>query len=192
MAERTADPPAPPGAREAEEPEAIARCVRGELSGYRWLYDRYGQPLLRSAFRILGSREEAEDAVQETFLKLYRHIGNFKTGSTFSTYLFRILINSCTDILRKRRAGRPASTTDIDGPVHSGHETRHALEAAVAALPERMRACFVLCAVEEFTYVETARMLGLHIGTVKVSVHRARRKLRDWLAASPAVEGDGS
>lgn len=192
MAERAGERPAPPRAGEAEEAEAIARCVRGDLSGYRWLYDRYGQPLLRSALRILGSREEAEDAVQETFLKLYRHIGNFETGSRFSTYLFRILINNCTDILRKRQAGRPASTTDMDVPVHSGHEVRQALDEAVAALPERMRACFVLCAVEEFTYVEAARMLGLHIGTVKVSVHRARRKLRDWLAASPAFEGDES
>ncbi|MDH4197629.1 MAG: RNA polymerase sigma factor [Candidatus Aminicenantes bacterium] len=192
MAERAADPAQTAKAREAEEAEAIARCVRGDISGYRWLYDRYGQPLLRSAFRILGRREEAEDAVQDTFLKLYRHIGNFKTGSRFSTYLFRILINTCTDILRKREAGHPASTTDMDVPVHSGHEVRHALDEAVTALPERMRACFVLCAVEEFTYVEAAGMLGLHIGSVKVSVHRARKKLRDWLAASPVFEGDES
>ncbi len=174
----------------AAEAEAISRCVGGEVGGYRWLYDRYGQPLLRTAFRILGRREEAEDAVQDTFLKLHRYIGNFRTGSTFSTYLFRILINCCTDILRKREAGHPASATDFDIPVRSGHEVRHALEEAVAALPAQMKACFVLCAVEEFSYDEAAGMLGVHIGSVKASVHRARKKLREWLAVSDAFQGD--
>jgi len=180
------------GMVKAEEAEAIARCARGDISGYRWLYDRYGQPLLRSAIRILGRREEADDAVQETFLKLYRHIGTIKGGSTFSTYLFRILINSCTDILRKRPAARTECATDIEIQVHSGHETRLALEEAITALPDKMRACFVLSAIEEFTYTEVAGMLGLHIGSVKVSVHRARAKLRQWLAASTAFEGDES
>ncbi len=174
------------------EAEAIARCVAGDLGGYRWLYDRYGQPLLRTARRILGRHEEAEDAVQDTFLKLHRYIGNFRTGSTFSTYLFRILINNCNDILRKRGAARPESTSEVDIPVHSGHEERHALEEAVAALPAQMKNCFVLCAVEEFSYEEAAEMLGVHIGSVKASVHRARKKLRDWLAASDAFQGDMS
>jgi len=189
---KAVEPPATARSREAEEAEAVARCARGDVSGYRWLYDRYGQPLLRSAFRILGRREEAEDAVQDTFLKLHRHIGQIKIGSTFSTYLFRILINTCTDILRKREAGYPVSTTDMDIPVHSSHEIRHALDEAVTALPERMKACFVLCEVEEFSYAEVAGMLGLHIGSVKVSVHRARKKLRKWLAASPTFQGDES
>jgi RNA polymerase sigma-70 factor (ECF subfamily) len=176
----------------AAEAEAIVLCLGGDVSGYRWLYDRYGQPLLRTAFRILGRREEAEDAVQDAFLKLHRGIGNFRTGSTFSTYFFRILINCCTDILRKREAGYPASTTDIEIPVASGYESRHALDEAVAALPQRMKTCFVLCAVEEFSYREAAGMLGLHIGSVKASVHRARKKLREWLAASAALKGEES
>jgi RNA polymerase sigma-70 factor (ECF subfamily) len=188
-------PSAAPATREvlrSAEAEAVARCVEGDVSGYRWLYDRYGQPLLRTAWRILGRREEAEDAVQETFLKLHRYIGNFKTGSTFSTYLFRILINNCTDILRKREAGHPESATDFDIPVRSGHEVRHALDEAVAAQPGQMKTCFLLCAVEEFSYEEAAGMLGVHIGTVKASVHRARKKLREWLAVTPSFQGDES
>ncbi len=176
----------------AAEAEAIVLCLGGDVSGYRWLYDRYGMPLLRTAFRILGRREEAEDAVQDAFLRLHRGIGNFRTGSTFSTYLFRILINCCTDILRKREAGHPVSTTDMEIPFASGHESRHALDEAVAALPERMKSCFILCAVEEFSYQEAAGMLGLHIGSVKASVHRARKKLREWLAASDALKGEES
>jgi RNA polymerase sigma-70 factor (ECF subfamily) len=172
--------------------EAVARCVAGDLGAYRWLYDRYSQPLLRTARRILGRHEEAEDAVQDTFLKLHRYIGNFRAGSTFSTYLFRILINTCNDVLRKRETARPESTSDVDIPVHSGHEERHALEEAVAALPDQMKTCFVLCAVEEFSYQEAAGMLGLHIGSVKASVHRARKKLRDWLAASETFQGETS
>jgi RNA polymerase sigma-70 factor (ECF subfamily) len=189
---KAADTPSIAESRQVEEEEALDRCARGDLAGYRWLYDRYGQPLLRSAFRILGGREEAEDAVQETFLKLYRHIGTVKAGPSFSSYLFRILINNCTDILRKRSAGRPMSAAEIEIPVHSGSETRQTIEEAIASLPERMRACFVLVAVEEFSYAEAARMLGLHVGSVKVTVHRARAKLRQWLAAAPAFEGEGT
>ncbi len=184
--------PGPDEVLKIAEAEAIALCLGGDVSGYRWLYDRYGQPLLRTAFRILRRREEAEDAVQDTFLKLHRGISNFRTGSTFSTYLFRILINCCTDILRKRESGYPASTAYMEIPVASGHESRHALDEAVAALPKQMKTCFVLCAVEEFSYQEAAGMLGLHIGSVKASVHRARKKLRDWLAASDAWKGDQS
>jgi RNA polymerase sigma-70 factor, ECF subfamily len=174
-----------------DETQVLDRCREGDLTAYRQIYERYEQPLLRTALRLLGRREEAEDAVQETFLKLYRGIAGFRSGSTFSTYLFRILINTCTDMLRKRRhvefADLDAETLPAPPPAGSSEISR-GLAQAMDRLPRQMKACFLLTAVEEFTLREAAQMLDLNIGSVKTNVHRARKKLREWLAARPAGE----
>jgi RNA polymerase sigma-70 factor (ECF subfamily) len=169
-----------------DEAQILDRCREGDLSAYRLIYERYEQPLLRTAFRLLGRREEAEDAVQDTFLKLYRGIAGYRRGSTFSTYLFRILINTCTDIRRKRGWVEFADLDTERLPSAEAAEIRHSLAQAVDHLPEQMKACFVLNAVEEFTLREVALMLDISIGSVKTSVHRARKKLRNWLAVGPA------
>jgi len=168
---------------QSDEEQTIERCRGGDLSGYRQLYDRYGHPLLRTAQRMLGRRQEAEDAVQETFLKLFRGIHGFRRGGRFSTYLFQILNNTCVDMIRLRKHvdGDAAQAEMIGAASH--HELGHSLAEAVDSLPVQMRACFVLFAVEQFSQEETAEILGVNVGTVKASVHRARKRLRTWLAA---------
>ncbi len=151
---------------------------------YHWLYERYEQPFLRTAYRMLGRKQDAEDAVQETFLKLHRGIHHYRSGSKFSTYFFRILFNTCTDILRKRG---PEQKNDIEksNPCHhSFFELRHSIEEAIASLPDQARACFILYAVEEFSQDDIAETLGIKLGTVKATLHRARAKLRTWLSVS--------
>jgi RNA polymerase sigma-70 factor (ECF subfamily) len=170
-----------------DEEAIVQRCKEGDLMAYRLLYERYEQPFLRTASRMLGRQQEAEDAVQETFLKLHRGIRGYKKGSKFSTYFFRILINSCYDILRKRG---PEESGDFDPSAvayHPPRETglRASIEEAISSLPERMRVCFVLFVVEEFRMDEIAKILQVSIGTVKASIHRARMKLRSWLSDSP-------
>jgi len=164
----------------------IERCRAGDLDAFRRIYDRYGQPLLRTAARLLGNPQEAEDAVQETFLKLYRAIGGVRSDGRFSTYLFQILHNTCLDVLRKRRS----DVADIEDMsvlgAPSSHELAHSLARAVDGLPGRMKSCFVLFAVEQYSLEEVADILGVNVGTVKTSVHRARKKLRTWLGAVPA------
>jgi len=169
-----------------DEEQVIKRCREGDLDAYRRIYDRYGQPLLRTAGRLLGSPQEAEDAVQETFLKLFRGIDGFRCGARFSTYLFQILRNTCIDMLRKRKpyAGDITEMNVPDAP--SSHELAHSLARAVDGLPEQMKTCFVLFAVEQYSQEEVADILGVSIGTVKISIHRARKKLRNWLGTIPA------
>lgn len=168
-----------------DEDQIIARCQAGDLAAYRQIYDRYSQPLLRTALRLLGRPQEAEDAVQETFLKLYRGISGFRRGARFSTYLFQILNNACIDMLRKRKP--QSDSVDAERlPVASSHELGHSLTQAVESLPAKMKACFILFAVEQFSQEEAADILGVDVGTVKTNVHRARKKLRTWLAAGPA------
>jgi RNA polymerase sigma-70 factor (ECF subfamily) len=167
------------------EEQIIEQCRAGDLAGYRQIYDRYSPVLLRTAIRLLGRPQEAEDAVQETFLKLYRGIAGFRRGARFSTYLFQILNNACIDMLRKRKPQSEYADAEMLG-VASSHELGHSLTEAVESLPTKMKACFILFAVEEFSQDETAEILGVEVGTVKTNVHRARKKLRAWLAAGPA------
>ena len=167
-----------------DEENIIQRCREGDIMAYRWLYERYEQPFLRTAARMLGRQQEAEDAVQETFLKLHRGIHLYRSGSKFSSYFFRILLNTCYDIIRKRG---PEQSEDFDKAGLSHHtsvELRHSLEQAIASLPDQMRACFVLFAVEGLNQAEIAQILGINIGTVKSTIHWARSKLRDWLAVT--------
>jgi RNA polymerase sigma-70 factor (ECF subfamily) len=155
------------------------------VHAFKQVYDRYGQPLLRTAARILGKPQEAEDAVQETFLKLFRGIGGFHSDARFSTYLFQILHNTCMDVLRKRKPAAAIGEMNVLG-APSSHELAHSLAQAVDGLPRQMRSCFVLFAVEEYSQEEVADILGVSVGTVKASVHRARNKLRAWLSPVPA------
>lgn len=171
-----------------DEEAVVQRCQRGDLMAYRMIYERYEQPFLRTAFRLLGRQQEAEDAVQDTFLKLCRGIHHYKSGSRFSTYIFRILINSCYDMLRKRN---PEVSVDLDQAGHyhqTSGELRHFIEEAIAALPDQMRVCFVLSAVEGFKQEEIAQVLEINVGTVKATIHRAKAKLRTWLSASRKEE----
>jgi RNA polymerase sigma-70 factor (ECF subfamily) len=167
-----------------DEESIIRRCQEGDLMAYRAIYERYEQPLLRTALRVLSQKQDAEDAVQEAFLKLHRSINNYKKGSKFSTYLFRILLNSCFDILRKRnRAG--FNTREIeDLPYYPSHESYFNIERAIEALPQQMRICFILFAVEEFGQEEIAQILNKSLGTVKATVHRAKARLRSLLSDS--------
>jgi RNA polymerase sigma-70 factor, ECF subfamily len=167
-----------------DEEVIVRRCREGDLMAYRSLYERYEQPFLRTALRLVGRQQDAEDAVQETFLKLYKKIHHYRSGSNFSTYFFRILINSCMDILRTRR---PETALDAVSPApgrDSVHELRYSIEQAIAGLPEQMRTCFVLFAVEELKQEEIAGILEISVGAVKAHVHRAKARLRARLSRS--------
>ena len=167
-----------------DEESIIQRCQEGDLMAYRVIYERYEQPLLRTALRILGQKQDAEDAAQEAFLKIFRGINNYRRGSKFSTYLFRILLNSCFDILRKRGRAEFKDMETEDLPFYPRHESSFNIERAIDSLPQQMRICFVLFAVEEFELEEIAQVLNKSLGTVKAAVHRAKAKLRFLLSDS--------
>ncbi|MBN1273053.1 MAG: RNA polymerase sigma factor [Candidatus Aminicenantes bacterium] len=151
---------------------------------YRQLYERYEQPFLRTACRMLGRQQEAEEAVQETFLKLHRGIHHYKGGSRFSTYFFRILINTCTDILRQRDPEFGEDLEKAGMAFQPSIDLRQSLEKAIASLPAQARVCFILFAVEELSQTEISQILGIRVGTVKSTLHRARANLRKQLSVS--------
>jgi len=156
------------------------------VRAYEIIYRRFEQPLLSMGLRMLGRREDAEDAVQMTFLKLYRSIGKFRFDSKFSSYLFRIMLNVCFDLIKKR-TGEKSGKREVDNAPHQpAVELRLQLDEAIRALPERMRACFVLFAVEELKQDEIAEMLNMRLGTVKAHIFQAKARLRALLTDAPS------
>jgi RNA polymerase sigma-70 factor (ECF subfamily) len=141
---------------------------------------------------LLGNVGDAEDAVQEAFLKIFRGAKTFRGGAAFSTWTYRILVNTCYDALRRRKSRPVAGPLDAAGaqvavaadPV-ADHPLRLALEKAVARLNPRHRAVFFLFAVEGFTHGEIARILGIPEGTSKTFLFEAKKKLQRWLGARP-------
>jgi RNA polymerase sigma-70 factor (ECF subfamily) len=173
-----------------DEERLVERCREGDMTAYRLLYERFEQPFLRTALRMLGRRQEAEEAVQETFLKLYRNIRGFHRGARFSTYFFAILMNTCRDALRRRGS---AEFDDVDPETLSAgsrSELAFTLADAIDRLPGRMKACFLLFAVEGLSHGEIAAILDVSTGSVKTHVHRARLRLRAGLADSSSGEAE--
>jgi RNA polymerase sigma-70 factor (ECF subfamily) len=168
------------------ESKIIRRCQNRDLNAFKMIYDRYNQPLLHTAQRVLGQREDAEDAVQTTFIKLYRSIDNFQFKSKFSTYLFRILMNVCFDMRKKIKALKTESLEDIYPSRSSDQDKKIYLDKCIKALPEQMRSCFVLYAEEQFKYKDIARIMDISIGSVKSNIFHAKMKLRAML--SPGQE----
>lgn len=183
-----------PDLPEDDEGAQILACQGGDLSAFEQIYRRHQQALLAVALRMLGRREDAEDAVQATLVRLFRSIDKYRFESQLGTYLMRILINVCYDTLdsraRRDRLDQQLESDEIAAPSRTaGADLRLQLEEAILTLPERMRACFVLFAVEGYGQQEIADMLDVRIGTVKAQVFQAKEKLRGLLTDSPQEPG---
>lgn len=145
------------------------------------------------AWNLLGNAADAEDAVQESFLKIFRGAKTFRGGASFSTWIYRVTINTCYDALRRRKSRPSGSSLEAeDGRVLAGspgsdHPLRLALEKSVARLKPQHRAVFLLFEVEGFTHGEIAQILGIPEGTSKTCLFDAKKKLQKWLTARPAV-----
>ena len=176
----------------------VARARSGDESAFQALVERHSRQVFRLAYRMTGNEHDAEDVVQETFLKEYRRLQQFEERAHFGSWLYRIAANCAYDSLRSRKrredqAPLPdqeeqeeamvGATADAPSPerlVFSGQVQRR-VESAMARLSERERAAFVLRHFEQLSTKEIGDTLGLDEGAVKHSVFRAVRKLRDAL-----------
>lgn len=138
--------------------ELLESCKRGEFQAFERLYTLYSARMKSLAFHLLGNRYDAEDAVQETFLKLYKAVGSFQSNSTVSTWMFRILINCCYDILRKRqRLAEKPMLKEV--PAQSKLVLKVALERALLSLNEQQRLVFLMFEVEGLRHSEISSVL---------------------------------
>lgn len=177
-----------PGASTEDAALAIA-CRAGDLAAYERLYQLHGARMKSLARHLLGSHLDAEDAVQDTFLKIQRAISSYRGQSAFSTWAYRILVNSCHD-LRRRRVRRheisdaePKSGETVPEPRGPGAHPalRMALERALGELPGRQREIFLLYEVEGFAHAEIAAMLNVSEAVSKNTLFQAKKTLRQML-----------
>jgi RNA polymerase sigma-70 factor (ECF subfamily) len=175
--------PLPFGATLPDNPtdaELVASCKRGELRAFEKLYELHAARMKSLAFHLLASRGDAEDAVQEAFLKVYKAVGGFEENSALSSWIYRILINCCYDTLRKkhRLAEKPMLS---EFPIESKLGLKVALERALLGLNERHRLVFLMFEVEGLKHSEIAGVLEVPEGTSRAWLFEAKRALKQML-----------
>jgi RNA polymerase sigma-70 factor (ECF subfamily) len=179
----------------------VALARDGDAEAFRALVDRHSRAVYRLAHRMTGNAQDAEDVVQDTFLKAYRQLGRFESRANFSTWLHRIAVNCSIDLIRSRRhqeAGHDAADLEaLDGSDEQrvdpsperlmlSNEVQERVGRAMETLTHMERAAFVLRHFEGQSIEEISRALGLKANAAKHSIFRAVRKMR--LALEPFVE----
>jgi len=173
----------------SEDAALAAACRAGDLTGYERLYASHGRKMKNLARNLLGSAADAEDAVQDTFLKVQRSIAGFRGQSSFVTWAYRILINTCYDARRSRRRKKEVARDDdsedaprIEPRAPGAHPSlRMALERALEKLTQHQRDVFLLYEVEGFRHAEIAAMLEMTETASKNTLFQAKKNLRGML-----------
>src|SRR5574337_201107 len=181
-----------------EDIPLVDRALAGDTQAFEDLVRRHECRVFRTALALIGNVEDAEEALQDTFLSVYQHMGEFRRDSRFTTWLTRIAMNAALQKLRRRR-----DTVSLDDPaatevefmprrfeiwhenpeqLYAAREIRRIVEEAIAVLPPAYRVVFVLRDVSEMDTVEAAEVLGLTISALKSRLLRARLMMRETLA----------
>jgi len=182
---------------EVEAGDAVERARSGDSDAFRLLVEQHSHAIFRLAFRMTGNEQDAEDVVQETFLRAYRQLNKYEARSSFSTWLFRIASNYSLDLIRmrKRHEDRRERATseehdilnvipvDTPGPdrIVYGTEVQQKVSAALDQLSAQERTAFVLRHFEGLSIEEIGESLGTGTNATKHSIFRAVQKLRKSL-----------
>jgi len=193
-------PTKPTGLKELNDAALVNRAQQGDGAAFWLIMKRHNRRLYRVAHGVLGDDAEAEDVVEEAYVRAFAHLSDFRAEARLSTWLTRIALNEAL-VRRQRRSFVAARTTEaLNDPSDSSGmltpasarvadpeaavalaEIRRLVEQAVGGLPEAFRMVFVMRDIEEMSIEETALHLGLRPETVKTRLHRARRLLREEL-----------
>jgi RNA polymerase sigma-70 factor (ECF subfamily) len=193
-----------------DESSLVAQAQAGDAAAFSELVSRYERKIYRLAKNITRNDEDAEDVLQDAFLKAYTHLDNFQGNSKFYTWLVRIAVNEALMKLRKRKGDR---TVPLDEPVELGEdmvareiavwddnpeqrysreEMQNILNEAVESLKPDFRTVFLLRDIEELSTEETADVLGISVPAVKSRLLRARLALREKLTRQFKRQGGGA
>jgi RNA polymerase sigma-70 factor (ECF subfamily) len=185
--------------RGVDESRLIREVRAGRTESFEYFVRKYQRKITRVAYRLLHDSGEADCAAQESFLRAYQNLADFREGSTFETWLTRICINWCKDRLKRRRLvfyfhQAPADPEDESGPREIAADSepsperraisrqiRERLRAAMESLSPRQKTIFVLKHFEELSIPEIAELTGLDSGTIKSHLFRAAHKIRERL-----------
>ena len=179
---------------EIREADALAQARRGDPEGFRVLVEQYSRPVFRLAFRMTGNEADAEEVVQEAFLRAYRGLGRFDGRAQFKTWLYRIATNAGLDLLRKRKRDEerrepvapeglhPAEVLPSENPspdrLAQSEEMRVRVGDALGRLAPKEKAAFVLRHFEGMSIAEIGGTLEMRSSAVKNNIFRAVQKLR--------------
>jgi RNA polymerase sigma-70 factor (ECF subfamily) len=188
--------------------EAVARVRSGETDAFRLLVERHTNAVYRLACRMTGNAHDAEDVVQETFLRAFKRLADFEARAQFGSWLHRIAANCAYDLLRTRvrdQARRVPAETDEGDPIEhtlpspapgperlaAGGELRQRVQAAMRRMSALERSAFTLRHLEGRSIAEIEQALGLDTSAAKQSIFRAVRKLRQTLGTAEARPAAG-
>jgi RNA polymerase sigma-70 factor (ECF subfamily) len=182
---------------EATDLAAVERTRAGDTAAFRVLVERYGRSVFRLAFRMTGNEFDAEDVVQETFLRAYRQLDSYESRSSFSTWLYRIAANYSLDLIRSRKrhaSRRVVEATDEEDildsvkssdpgqdRVYYSAQVKQRLESALQLLSDQERTAFLLRHFEGKSIEEIGAILDIGASATKNSIFRAVRKVREAL-----------
>ena len=182
-------------------PDIIKRCKNGDREAFNILITEYQSKIINIAYGIMGDKEDAYDAAQETFVKIYKSIGTFQGKSSFDTWIYRVTTNMCMDLLRKK--SRTIVSVSIDAAMDTGEdevkadipdsaptpeeqmessETVRLVRDAINGLSDEYRQIITLYDIEGFSYDEIVSILNIPSGTVKSRLSRARKALKKVLS----------
>lgn len=170
----------------SEEDRRLADgCAAGDTRIFEDIYAKLGERMKSIAWNHLGNRSDAEDAVQETFLKIHRAASTYTGEASFSTWVFRILVNTCYDILRKRR--RRIEESSLDDTPETAERTapnvdeakRMTLRKLLGELTEQRRTVFTLFEIEGLSHAEIAQILGISEGNSKWILFATKKELQE-------------
>jgi RNA polymerase sigma-70 factor, ECF subfamily len=181
---------------ERSDESLLAAHLRGDPRAFGELVGRHERRIYGLCLRILGNREDAEDAAQEAFLSALRRASSFRQAAAFSTWLYRIAVNAATDQARRRGRARVTQLGPDDAgmAVAPGSELGEVVASAVAVqtaltrIPEEFRVAVVLCDLYRVPYADAAQILEVPVGTVKSRVFRGRVALAERLGDPPTRE----
>lgn len=185
--------------QQAEEAQLVQRALSNDQEAIATLVNRYSGAVYNQAYRMLGSQQEAEDAVQEVFLRAYRRLDSYDPSRRLITWLLTISSNYCIDRLRRRRLTW-LTLDDVafwlpsaeSGPERSAliGERRAQVQRALQQIPEGYRSVTVLRYWHDLSYLEIAEALNLTEATVKTRLHRARKMLMEALGTDGGTAWD--
>ena len=186
-----------------EDDRLVEKALDGDARAFEILMEKHESKMYAVALRMCKTREAAQDCLQDAMLRIYKALPTFKGQSSFSTWAYRITMNTCLDDLRRKKVRQAQSLDQMLeigwAPVDENNSTERHLEnselkrnlsRAIQTLPEEMRAAVVLRDVQGFSYEEIANMLSTNVGTVKSRISRGREKLREILSRNQELFGD--
>lgn len=162
--------------------KATIELRKGSAQAFHLLYQKYSHQIYRFCLRMLNDREMAEDAFQETFMRVYENRSSF-TGDAFSPWLFAIARNTCLNELRKRKEKVEFNEEFMIPTLDKQQDVlvKDYIEQAIAKLPISLREAILLREYEDYSYQEIAEILEIELSLVKVRIHRARQLLKEML-----------